>query len=61
MGWLVVEEICGVEEGMGGGGWEVRGREEEGVGICGCGWFEGLLFWVVVVMNVVGGLEGKEV
>ena len=54
--WVrLVVEICGVEGGMGedgmGGGREV-GKGE--VGFCGCGWFEGLLFWAVVVMNVVG-------
>ncbi len=56
-------EICGVEEGRGeermGGGVE-GGWEDGGVGICGWGRNAGLLFWVVVVMNVKGGLGGKE-
>ena len=43
-----------MESGEGG---EVllRGR------FCGCGWFEGLWFWVVVVMSAKGGMEGKVV
>ena len=56
-------EICGVEEGRMGRGWEVRGREreEEGVGICGCGWFEGLLFWAVVGVMAESGMGVKTV
>ena len=52
---VVVVEICGVEEGWGGGtrGGVWRGGKG-GVGFCGWGRCEGMLFWAVVGVNVEG-------
>ena len=62
--WLGGDLWCG--RGEGGRGWEERERWEKGKGgkgkrCCGCGWVEGLWFWLEVGVGVVGGLGGKTV
>ena len=61
-----VERLLGGDLWCGRGEGERRGVEAEvgrmaaaGGRFCGCGWFEGLLFWVVVGVKVVGGMGGE--